>query len=52
MATRDSESGLRDVFVDGKGGKISFREYLKKGPTTTIRAFSMKEGPDDIGRND
>lgn len=46
MATRDPEHGKRDVFVKGKGGVVSLREYLEIGPTTTISAFSMKEGPD------
>jgi len=52
MATKDSTSVLnREVFKNGKGGVVPLREYLEMGPTTTIPAFPMKEGPDDRGLN-
>ena len=52
MATRDPESGLRNVFGDGKGGRFPFRDKVKRDGSIVIGTFPMTgiEGP-DLGRN-
>lgn len=51
MATRDSKSGLRDVFVDGKGGRFPFRDKVREDGFVVLHTSTMKKGIEgqDIG---
>lgn len=51
MATRDPESGLRNVFGDGEGGRFPFRHKVIQDGYITIPTTSRIKGPDDRGLN-
>ena len=51
MATRYPERGLRKVFIEGEGGKLSLRNEVKQYGYITIPTTSRIKEPGDRGLN-